>query len=91
MISAASAKKVRKRPSGAINREVWKGWLRLRQVPFSEGFTRKKIDEGVFRSALVCEPGGRRGVRLVEAASIDRYLQSLAEEQSRKQQEVAAQ
>ena len=60
-------------------------------MPFSEGFTRKMIDEGVFVSALVSEPGSRRGVRLIEAASIDRYLRSLAEAQRKKQPETAAQ
>jgi hypothetical protein len=49
------------------------------------------IDAGVFVSALVCEPGSRRGVRLIEAASIDRYLRSLAEAQRKKQPEDAAQ
>jgi hypothetical protein len=59
----------------------WQGWIRFRQAPFSENFTRKMIDAGVFVSALVCEPGSRRGIRLIQAESIDRYLRQLAEEQ----------
>ena len=82
MLSSTSTKKPkRKRPSGAINRAPWQGWIRFRQAPFSEGFTRKMIDAGIFVSALVQEGGSRRGVRLIEVASIDRYLQQLAKEQ----------
>jgi hypothetical protein len=83
--SKSVVSKKRKRPSGAINRAPWQGWIRFRQAPFSENFTRKMIDAGVFVSALVCEPGNRRGIRLIQAESIDRYLKSLAEEQSKKQ------
>jgi hypothetical protein len=90
-IPSPSLSKKRNRPSGAINREPWQGWIRFRQAPFSENFTRKMIDAGVFVSALVCKPGSRRGVRLIEAASIDRYLRSLAKAQRKKQSEAAAQ
>jgi len=89
--SSQSVAKVRRRPSGAINRLPWQGWVRFRQLPFSENKARELIDQGVLVTALIQEPGSRRGVRLIETASLDRYLRSLAEEQQKKQPEAAAQ
>lgn len=87
-IPSTSVAKKRKRPSGAINRLPWQGWVRFRQLPFSENKARELIDQGVLVTAIIQEPGSRRGVRLIETASLDRYLRSLAEEQSKK--DVAA-
>jgi len=81
--SSQSAAKVRRRPSGAINRLPWQGWVRFRQLPFSENKARELIDRGILVTAMIQEPGCRRGVRLIETASLDRYLKSLAEEQSK--------
>jgi hypothetical protein len=86
--SPQSASKVRNRSSGAINRLPWQGWIRYRQLPFGKTLARTLIDRGILVSAIIQEPGSKRGVRLIEAASLDRYLRSLAEEQSKK--EVAA-
>lgn len=83
--SSPSVAKKRRRPSGAINRLPWQGWVRFRQLPFSENKARELIDQGVLVTALVQEPGSKRGIRLIEAASLDRYLKSLAEEQSKKE------
>jgi hypothetical protein len=80
-IPSTSVAKKRQRPSGAINRMPGQGWIRFRQAPFSENFTRKMIDAGIFVSALVCEPGSKRGIRLIQTESIDCYLRQLAEKQ----------
>jgi hypothetical protein len=89
--SSQSVSKVRRRPSGAINRLPWQGWVRFRQLPFSENKARELIDAGVLVTAIIQDPGSRRGVRLIETASLDRYLKSLAEAQSTKKEVAAAQ
>jgi hypothetical protein len=86
---ALSVAKVRRRPSGAISRVPWQGWVRFRQLPFSENKARELIDQGVLVTAIIQEPGCKRGVRLIETASLDRYLRSLAESQSKKQEVLA--
>jgi hypothetical protein len=87
-LSEPATKKKRKRPSGVMNRQVWQGWLRFRQLPFSETFSRKMIDKGIFVSAVINEPGKRRGVRLIQSQSIDNFLQQLAAEQQHQQAET---
>lgn len=84
--SSLSIAKVRRRPSGAINRLPWQGWVRFRQLPFSENKARELIDQGVLVTEIIQEPGSKRGVRLIETASLDRYLRSLAEEQNKREE-----
>lgn len=87
--SESLAKKARRRrPSNAINRLPWQGWIRFRQLPFSENKARDLIDQGILVTAIIQEPGSKRGVRLIETASLDRYLKLLAKEQSKKQPEI---
>ena len=77
-------KKRRKRPSGTIERHPWKNWLRMREVPFSPNTTYKLIENGYLVSAVVTLPGSKRGIRMVLAESLDRYLHSLARIQQSK-------
>ena len=87
-LSSPSAKK-RGRPSNAIDRRPWTGWVGFRQLPIGETLVRELIDEGILESALIQRPGAKRGRRLVSTASLDAYLRSLAEEQRRKEVVVA--
>jgi hypothetical protein len=87
--SSQSAPKIRKRRRYSINRDPWKNWIRYDQLPIGKTLARELIKHEILVSALIQAPGSRRGVRLIEAASLDRYLRSLAEEQSKKP-EVAA-
>ena len=88
--SGSVPKKARRRPSGQINRLPWPEWLRFRHLPISENLARDLIDQGILVSALIQKPGSRRGVRLIQAESLDRYLRSLAEKQSAKKEGAAA-
>jgi hypothetical protein len=72
-----------KRASRLIQRPAWDKWLRLSQIPLSETVIRSLIDRGEIISALVKTPGTNRGVRLIEAASLEAYLHHLAAEQRR--------
>lgn len=66
------AKKPRRRPSGAINRMPWQGWVGFRQLPISENLARKLIDQDILVSAVIQEPGCKRGRRLISTESFDR-------------------
>ena len=81
--SSQSVAKVRRRPSGAINRMPWDKWVGFRQLPISENTARKLIDQGLILSAIISEPGAKRGRRLISTESLDQYLKSLAEEQKK--------
>jgi hypothetical protein len=70
-----------KRPPKKLNTDAWQGWVRFKSLPFAEGTTRRLIDEGHIVSALVTLPGSRKGLRLIQTSSVDRYLQSIAEAQ----------
>lgn len=83
--AAKKPKRPRRRPSNAIDRSPWRGWVRFRQLPFGETKARDLIARGILISALIQEPGAKRGVRLIETASLDRYLRSLAEAQAEKE------
>jgi hypothetical protein len=75
--------KLRKRPPRIVSRAAWDKWLRLSQLPFSETVARDLIARGKLVTALVKTPGTKRGIRLIEAASLDAYLHRLATEQRR--------
>jgi hypothetical protein len=53
-------------------------WLRTAAVSSRYGFSRtfifKRLNDGSFESKMVVEPGARRGIRLINVASIVRYL-----------------
>ena len=50
-------------------------------MPFSRGYTYQLIDEGVLFSVELKLPGSKRGVRLIDCDSLDRYLIKLGREQ----------
>jgi hypothetical protein len=53
----------------------------VNQLPFSRGYTYKLIAIGALESVLVQSPGSKKGVRLIDGDSLDRYLENLAAEQ----------
>ena len=55
-------------------------WLTVPEVPFSRSFTYHLINDGILHSVELKRPGRRKGIRLVDADSLDKYL----EQQSKK-------
>jgi hypothetical protein len=51
-------------------------WLRVTDLPFSKAFVYRLLAEGLIDSVMVRQPGRRKGVRLIDADSLDRYLLS---------------
>jgi hypothetical protein len=60
------------------------GWVRFDDLPIGETFARKLIDEGLLVSVVVSSPGARRGVRLIQLDSFNRYV---AEQQKQQEQQ----
>lgn len=56
-------------------------WGRVNQTPFSRGFTYELINSGAIVSVLLKPPNSKRGIRLIDMDSLDRYLEKLANEQ----------
>jgi hypothetical protein len=56
-------------------------WLRMHQLPFSRVYGYRLINDGLIESVLVKTPGNRKGIRLVDGNSLDRFLEKLAAEQ----------
>jgi hypothetical protein len=56
-------------------------WIRVNQLPFSRGYTYKLLAIGALESVLVQSRGSKKGVRLIDGDSLDRYLEGLAAEQ----------
>jgi hypothetical protein len=56
-------------------------WIRVNQLPFSRGYTYKLLAIGALESVLVQSLGSKKGVRLIDGDSLDRYLEKLAAEQ----------
>jgi hypothetical protein len=56
-------------------------WLRVEQLPFSRAVAYTLINKGVVNSVLMTWPGSKRGTRLIDADSLDRYLEGLMQEQ----------
>jgi len=57
--------------------QTWKGrarWLRVPEVPFSRSFTYHLIGDGILESVVLKRPGNRKGIRLIDAESLDKYL-----------------
>jgi hypothetical protein len=57
--------------------------MRVNQLPFSRGYTYKLLAIGALESVLVQSPGSKKGVRLIDGDSLDRYLEKLAAEQQK--------
>ena len=53
----------------------------MHQLPFSRVYGYQLINAGLIESVLVRAPGNRKGIRLVDSDSLDRYLEKLAAEQ----------
>jgi hypothetical protein len=51
-------------------------------MPFSRAVTYKLIDAGLISSVMVCWPGSKRGRRLIDADSLDAYLERLTAKQA---------
>jgi hypothetical protein len=59
------------------NNPPYSGWLRLNQLPIGRTLALELIKVGHLKSVIVSGPGSKRGVRLVEAASVAEYFASL--------------
>jgi hypothetical protein len=64
-------------PANYRNASAPHGWLRMKQLPIGRTLASDLIGLGLLKSVIVCRPGSKRGVRLVEAASFEAYLASL--------------
>ena len=51
-------------------------------MPFSRAVTYKLIDSGLISSVVVSWPGSKRGRRLIDADSLDGYLEKLTAKQA---------
>jgi hypothetical protein len=51
-------------------------------MPFSRAVTYKLIDSGLISSVVVSWPGSKRGRRLIDADSLDAYLERLTAKQA---------
>jgi hypothetical protein len=57
-------------------------WLRVRELPFGRKSAYQLINSGKVDSCLVTTtPGSKRPIRLIDGDLLDRYLESLVEEQ----------
>jgi hypothetical protein len=63
-------------------------WQRVHQLPFSRAVVYQLINSGAVASVLLQLPNSKKGMRLIDMDSLDRYLESLATQQ--KTQEVTA-
>jgi hypothetical protein len=59
-----------KRPGGRLR------WLRPSDLPWSRYMTYHLLREGLIESVLLKLPGSRKGLRLIDADSVDRFLES---------------
>ena len=57
-------------------------WLQVDEMPFSRAVTYKLIDSGLISSVVVSWPGSKRGRRLIDADSLDGYLEKLTAKQA---------
>jgi hypothetical protein len=53
------------------------GWLRMNQLPIGRTLALDLIKVGHLKSVIVAGPGSKRGVRLIELASLEEYFASL--------------
>jgi hypothetical protein len=62
-------------------------WLRVNQLPWSRVISYRLINSGFIDSVLLRLPGSRKGLRIVDSDSLDRYLEGLAAEQKAAREE----
>jgi hypothetical protein len=58
-------------------------WLRMSDLPFSRTFAYGLMSSGHLVSVVVNRPGSDKGVRLIDANSLDAYLEKRAEDQKK--------
>jgi len=56
-------------------------WISVEECPFSRAYVYDLINRGLIGSVAVCLPGSRRKRRLIDADSLDRFLERLMSEQ----------
>jgi hypothetical protein len=59
------------------------------ELPFSRVFGYRLINRGAIVSVLIKGPNSKKGIRLVDANSLDEYLERLASEQRAKRTEAS--
>ncbi len=59
-------------------------WIRLNELPFSRVYAYRLIERGDLVSILLKEPGSKKGLRLIDSESLDRYCESLVAKQEEK-------
>lgn len=52
-------------------------WLRVNQLPFSRAVAYELINSGAIASVLLRPPNSRKGLRLIDSDSLDRFLEGL--------------
>jgi hypothetical protein len=72
------------------NRNGRPRWLRVNQLPFSRAIAYKLINSGAIASVLLRLPDSRKGMRLVDSDSLDRFLEGLATNQLNQKKEATA-
>ena len=62
-------------------------WLRVHQLPFSRAVSYQLINSGAIASVLLKLPNSKRGLRLVDADALDRFLEELSAKQKAARQQ----
>jgi hypothetical protein len=65
-------------------------WISVEECPFSRAYVYDLINRGLIGSVAVSLPGSRRKRRLIDADSLDRFLENLMTEQKSAKAEVSA-
>jgi hypothetical protein len=65
-------------------------WILVEECPFSRAYVYDLINRGLIGSVAVSFPGSRRKRRLIDADSLDRFLEGLMNEQKSAKAEVSA-
>ncbi|WP_367873321.1 hypothetical protein [Luteolibacter sp. Populi] len=83
------AKEGARQDAGGVEMEAKPEWIRPRQVTalfgIGRGLANQLIAEGRIKSVSLCQPGRKRGTRLVSYASVRDYLEGLATAQQARQ------
>jgi len=84
----------RDRVRTATELELEPRYLRISQASYVSGISRTRlfalIAEGEIKSRYLVQPGNKRGIRLVDAQSLERYIESFDSEGRRIRKEVTA-
>jgi hypothetical protein len=67
-----------------------KRWGDVSEAPWSRAYTYRLIKRGDITSVLLLEPGRKRGRRLLDFDSVDRFLEDLAKQQQAEKAEKVA-